>query len=80
MDRLPFRATPLASPYEGIGKLPVVILLDNVRSMYNVGSFFRTADAASAHNPPPPTNARPPPRQPPGSAPGGGTFAVSAAG
>ena len=48
MDRLPFRATPLASPYEGISKLPVVILLDNVRSMYNVGSFFRTADAASA--------------------------------
>ncbi|MDP9113083.1 MAG: RNA methyltransferase [Acidobacteriota bacterium] len=48
MDRLPFRATPLASPYEGFSKLPVVILLDNVRSMYNVGSFFRTADAASA--------------------------------
>ncbi len=48
MDRLPFRATPLASPYDGISKLPVVILLDNVRSMYNVGSFFRTADAAAA--------------------------------
>ena len=26
-------------------KLPVVILLDNVRSMHNVGSAFRTADA-----------------------------------
>jgi len=26
-------------------KLPVVILLDNVRSAYNVGSIFRTADA-----------------------------------
>ncbi len=48
MDRLPFRATPLACPYEGIGKLPVIILLDNVRSMYNVGAFFRTADAAAA--------------------------------
>ncbi|MEY2394836.1 MAG: hypothetical protein QOF94_1181 [Acidobacteriaceae bacterium] len=48
MDRLPFRATALASPYEGIGTLPVTILLDNVRSMYNVGSFFRTADAAAA--------------------------------
>ena len=47
MDRLPFRATPLASSYEGIGRLPVAILLDNVRSMYNVGSFFRTADAAA---------------------------------
>ena len=26
-------------------KLPVVILLDNVRSMFNVGSAFRTSDA-----------------------------------
>jgi tRNA G18 (ribose-2'-O)-methylase SpoU len=26
--------------------LPVSILLDNVRSMYNVGAFFRTADGA----------------------------------
>jgi 23S rRNA (guanosine2251-2'-O)-methyltransferase len=26
-------------------KLPVVIVLDNVRSMHNVGSVFRTADA-----------------------------------
>jgi tRNA G18 (ribose-2'-O)-methylase SpoU len=33
--------------YEGVGPLPVAVLLDNVRSMYNVGSFFRTADAAS---------------------------------
>lgn len=48
MERLPFRATHLASPYEEIGKLPVTIMLDNIRSMYNVGSFFRTADAAAA--------------------------------
>jgi len=48
MDRLPFRATPLASPYEGFDTLPVAVLLDNVRSMYNVGSFFRTADAVAA--------------------------------
>lgn len=27
------------------GKLPVVVILDNVRSMHNVGSVFRTADA-----------------------------------
>jgi len=47
MERLPFRATSLASPYEGFDVLPVVVLLDNVRSMYNVGSFFRTADAAA---------------------------------
>lgn len=34
-----FRATP---------KLPLVIVLDNVRSMHNVGSVFRTADAFAA--------------------------------
>lgn len=26
-------------------KFPVVVLLDNIRSMYNVGSIFRTSDA-----------------------------------
>jgi tRNA G18 (ribose-2'-O)-methylase SpoU len=26
-------------------KIPVVVILDNIRSMHNVGSFFRTADA-----------------------------------
>jgi tRNA G18 (ribose-2'-O)-methylase SpoU len=26
-------------------RLPVVVVLDNVRSLYNTGSFFRTADA-----------------------------------
>ena len=26
-------------------KLPVVVVLDNIRSMHNVGSVFRTADA-----------------------------------
>ena len=31
--------------YHNVKKLPVVIVLDNVRSMENVGSFFRTADA-----------------------------------
>jgi tRNA G18 (ribose-2'-O)-methylase SpoU len=36
----------LGSPYEAMGRLPVTVLLDNVRSMYNVGAFFRTADAA----------------------------------
>ncbi len=30
----------------GAWSLPVVVLLDNVRSVYNVGAFFRTADAA----------------------------------
>jgi 23S rRNA (guanosine2251-2'-O)-methyltransferase len=45
-DRLPYLATKASEPYAGIHHLPVSILLDNVRSMYNVGSFFRTADAA----------------------------------
>ncbi len=46
MERLPFQATLAAASYEHIRVLPVSILLDNVRSMYNVGAFFRTADAA----------------------------------
>jgi 23S rRNA (guanosine2251-2'-O)-methyltransferase len=45
-ERLPFQATEAAAVYDSIRVLPVSILLDNVRSMYNVGSFFRTADAA----------------------------------
>jgi 23S rRNA (guanosine2251-2'-O)-methyltransferase len=47
MDRVPFQATHAGMPYERIERLPVSILLDNVRSLYNVGAFFRTADAAS---------------------------------
>jgi tRNA G18 (ribose-2'-O)-methylase SpoU len=46
MERLPYLATAAAAPYESISRLPVCVLLDNVRSLYNVGSFFRTADAA----------------------------------
>ena len=45
-ERLPYRATEAAAPYERISELPVVVLLDNIRSLYNVGAFFRTADAA----------------------------------
>jgi tRNA G18 (ribose-2'-O)-methylase SpoU len=45
-DRLPFQATQAAATYASIARLPVSILLDNVRSLYNVGAFFRTADAA----------------------------------
>jgi tRNA G18 (ribose-2'-O)-methylase SpoU len=44
--RLPFRATAASATYDRVGLLPVVVLLDNVRSAYNVGAFFRTADAA----------------------------------
>jgi 23S rRNA (guanosine2251-2'-O)-methyltransferase len=46
LERLPYRATAQSSVYENITRIPVSILLDNVRSLYNVGSFFRTADAA----------------------------------
>jgi 23S rRNA (guanosine2251-2'-O)-methyltransferase len=45
MDRLPYRATQAAARYDGVQQLPVVALLENVRSLYNVGAFFRTADA-----------------------------------
>lgn len=33
------------SEYQQVEKLDVVILLDNVRSLSNIGAFFRTADA-----------------------------------
>ncbi len=45
MERLPYQATPGYAAYEGIARLPVSVLLDDVRSLYNVGAFFRTADA-----------------------------------
>jgi 23S rRNA (guanosine2251-2'-O)-methyltransferase len=44
-ERIPFCATSASASYAGF-RLPVSILLDNVRSMYNVGSFFRSADGA----------------------------------
>jgi 23S rRNA (guanosine2251-2'-O)-methyltransferase len=47
MDRIPFQATSAGALYDGVATLPVAVLLDNVRSMYNVGAFFRTADAAA---------------------------------
>lgn len=47
MERIPFAATTAGARYAGLDRLPVTVLLDNVRSMYNVGAFFRTADAAA---------------------------------
>jgi 23S rRNA (guanosine2251-2'-O)-methyltransferase len=47
MDRIPFLATRGAALYDSITGLPAAVLLDNVRSLYNVGAFFRTADAAA---------------------------------
>jgi tRNA G18 (ribose-2'-O)-methylase SpoU len=46
-ERIPFRATEAAAAWGGIGPLPVSVLLENVRSLYNVGAFFRTGDAVS---------------------------------
>ena len=46
-ERIPFRATEAAAGWAGIGPLPVSVLLENVRSLYNVGAFFRTGDAVS---------------------------------
>ena len=30
-----------------MSRLPIVVVLDNVRSLYNTGAFFRTADACA---------------------------------
>lgn len=46
MERLPFQATTGGSLYDAITAIPATVLLDHVRSAYNVGAFFRTADAA----------------------------------
>jgi tRNA G18 (ribose-2'-O)-methylase SpoU len=49
MDERPvYQVTCGAEAYDGIGRLPVTVLLHQVRSLYNVGSFFRTADAVRA--------------------------------
>ena len=31
----------------GAARLPVVVVLDNIRSLYNTGAFFRTADGCA---------------------------------
>jgi tRNA G18 (ribose-2'-O)-methylase SpoU len=37
---------PVPARVDGVSaRLPVVVVLDNVRSLYNTGAFFRTADA-----------------------------------
>ncbi len=36
---------PTADEFAAMPKLPVAVVLDNVRSMQNVGAFFRTGDA-----------------------------------
>ncbi len=36
---------PTAEAFAALPKMPVAVVLDNVRSMQNVGAFFRTGDA-----------------------------------
>ena len=45
-DRTPYQITTGSEAYDCVVSLPVTVVLDNVRSLHNVGSFFRTADAA----------------------------------
>ena len=47
-DDAVYRATALGEAYARIERLPVAVLLENVRSLYNVGAFLRTADAVRA--------------------------------
>jgi len=42
MDELPRKSR---TEFQQAEKLPVLLLLENIRSMHNVGSIFRTADA-----------------------------------
>jgi 23S rRNA (guanosine2251-2'-O)-methyltransferase len=42
MDELPRKNK---TEFQQAEKLPVILLLENIRSMHNVGSVFRTADA-----------------------------------
>jgi tRNA G18 (ribose-2'-O)-methylase SpoU len=46
LERVPYLATQAAALYGGLRPIPVSVLLHNVRSLYNVGAFFRTIDAA----------------------------------
>jgi 23S rRNA (guanosine2251-2'-O)-methyltransferase len=45
---LPYRAAAASMSYDRLRGLPVSVLLDSVRSLYNVGAFFRTLEAAGA--------------------------------
>lgn len=42
MDELPRKTR---SEFKEVKKLPVILLMENIRSMHNIGSVFRTADA-----------------------------------
>ncbi len=44
-DPIPYRVTRAGAAYDAITHLPVSVVLVDVRSAYNVGAFFRTAEA-----------------------------------
>ncbi len=44
-EHIPFAATRMSEHYADLGRLPVRVVLHDIRSLYNVGAFFRTADA-----------------------------------
>jgi 23S rRNA (guanosine2251-2'-O)-methyltransferase len=46
LERIPYQVTSAAANYPGFDALPVRVLLEDIRSLYNVGAFFRTCDAA----------------------------------
>jgi hypothetical protein len=45
MNSLPFLATSTVAPYAEL-RLPASLFLQHVRSTYNLGPFFRSADGA----------------------------------
>lgn len=47
---LPYRATAAGATYDAVPRLPVSVLLHDVRSAYNVGAFFRTLDAVGGEH------------------------------
>jgi tRNA G18 (ribose-2'-O)-methylase SpoU len=46
MEPLPYLVKPAAAAYESLRPLPVTVVAENFRSLYNVGALFRTADGA----------------------------------
>ena len=50
LERIPYQVTSGAANYAGFDKLPVHVLLEDIRSLYNVGAFFRTCDAAGVES------------------------------
>jgi 23S rRNA (guanosine2251-2'-O)-methyltransferase len=49
-DEIGLNRLPAGAPPDPESRLPVYGLLDNIRSLYNVGSMFRTADAAGVRH------------------------------